>query len=267
MLDSLDKRGRWRIAGGHKSRGGLCVPLFVYPSSEGLQSWEKVAATICSHNLQDRSYVVVNPDNGDFGIRGDQLAPADNRDCIARERVNPDFAKACRLLRSHNIETLGYVYTGYGARPLEIVRDRIDLYHLIYGTNGILLDEMARERGKEKYYSSINAIAKNLGMSRVVGNPGTSIAESYVETLDTLIVYEKDGYSDLDKIEERTFNGRYPAEKFGLVLHSLSYYSPEWVKNASKLARYLYLTGGNSVNPYDSVSEYLDLLARDLSGK
>jgi hypothetical protein len=181
--------------------------------------------------------------------------------------VDPEFAKACELLKLYSVKTLGYVYTDYGSRPIEVVRNRIELYYRIYGTDGILLDEMARQEGVEGYYSSITSFVKDLGMRNTVGNPGTSVAERYVKTVDTLIIYEKDGYPDPDKIKERTFYGKYRPEKFGLLLHSLSYYSTEWVKEATKFARYLYVTNAVPPNPYDPVSGYLDLLANDLSGK
>lgn len=253
---------------GHKQLGNLLVPLFIYPNSAGLASWNRVGETIRNCNLQESSFVVINPDNGDFGLQSDELASIGSSDeRTIRERINPEFARACQILESNNIKTLGYVYTNYGLRPIDRVRDRIELYKTIYRTDGILLDEMAREKGSEEYYSSLTSFTKDIGMSRTIGNPGTSVEESYVKTVDTLVIYEMAGYPDLARIEERTFYGTYSPEKFGVVLHSLLQYSPDWVKKASKFVSHFYLTQAVPPNPYDRLSEYLDVFASDLSGK
>jgi hypothetical protein len=156
------------------------------------------------------------------------------------------------------------VYTNYAARDHEICKQRIDLYGRLYNTVGINLDQMSNVAGNEGYYGNLTAYTKNKGMTYTVGNPGTVIPESYVGTVDTILVYESSGLPAISTLKSRTFNGKYDMNNFGAIPHSVSSYSATWVNRAEDVVGYIYVTNDKMPNPWDTLSKYSRQLARDL---
>ena len=107
-------------------------------------------------------------------------------------------------------------------------------------------------------------MVKNTGMTYTVGNPGTSIPESFIGTVDTILVYESTGLPSISTLTSRTFNGKYDMNKFGAIPHSVSKYNASWVAQAQDIAGYIYVTNDSMPNPWDTLSKYARQLARDL---
>ena len=63
--------------------------------------------------------------------------------------------------------------------------------------NGILFDEMNKVGGHESYYSAAARYAKSLGHTSTVGCPGTDVPSTYVGKVDTVLIYESQGYPSL----------------------------------------------------------------------
>ena len=179
-------------------------------------------------------------------------------------QANPDILWATQRMQSKGILVIGYVYTNYAARDPEICKQRIDLYDRLYNTVGINFDQMSNVAGNEDYYSNLTAYTKNVGMMHAVGNPGTSVPESYVGTVDTILVYESAGLTSISTLASRTFNGKYDMNKFGAIPHSVSKYNTSWIDQAQGIVGYIYVTNDNMPNPWDTLSKYGRQLARDL---
>lgn len=254
-------------AGALSSSNTLLVPLYSWPVKyvNGQRmlsdSWQGLYNTaVANPNL--RIMMILNPDNGNFGLGGGLLT----QEQMASAQANPDILWATQQMQSAGIVTAGYVYTDYAARDPEICKQRIDLYKRLYGTTGIHFDEMSNVIGNETYYSSLDAYAKgSTGMTFTMGNPGTSFPESYVGTVNTIIVYEDKGLPSISTLQSRTFHGkRYDKNNFGVLPHTVSRYDATWVAQAREVVGYVYVTNDKMPNPWDTLSRHTKQLARDL---
>ena len=97
-----------------------------------------------------------------------------------------------------------------------------------------------------------------------MGNPGTSALESYVGTVDTLLIYEGKGYPTIPTIQSRTFGGKYDKNNFGVIPYGANRYDATWVSKVKGMAGYIYVTEATIPNPRDTLSKYSSQLARDL---
>ena len=81
-------------------------------------------------------------------------------------------------------QTIGYVYTLYGKRPLSEVKAEIEKYFQWYDVNGIFLDETSEN--DESYYHDIADFVRGIEKSNlVVLNPGTiPSAKAYFDFAD-----------------------------------------------------------------------------------
>ncbi|MCA9235082.1 MAG: hypothetical protein KDA44_06410 [Planctomycetales bacterium] len=109
-----------------------------------------------------------------------------------------NYTNAVDGLRSAGGRVIGYVYSGYGSRPLAEVTADIDRYASWYGIDGIFVDEMANTGPAERlnYYKAIYDHVKSIDPQwEVMGNPGTTTIEQYLTwpTADRLMVFENVG--------------------------------------------------------------------------
>jgi hypothetical protein len=219
--------------------------------------------SVATSNPNLKIVMVLNPDNGNFGL-GEGLV---DQATMTSAQPNADIYWAVQQMRqAPNIAIIGYVYTSYGNRDIAIAEQRIDLYKQLYNiTKGIFFDEMANTDGKQQYYRDLTAYTRNVaGMTYTMGNPGTSTLESYVGTVDTLLVYEGKGYPTIATIQSRTFNGKYDKNNFGVIPYGVTRYDAAWVSKARGMAGYIYVTEDTAPNPWDTLSKYSSQLARDL---
>lgn len=257
----------FEIADAALSSNTLFVPLYSWPVKyvNGQRmlsdSWQALYNT-ASANPNLKIMMILNPDNGNFGLGGGLLT----QDQMATAQANPDILWAVQKMQSRkNISITGYVYTEYAARDPEICKQRIDLYKKLYGTTGILFDQMSSVAGNEVYYSNLDSYVKGTGMPFTVGNPGTSVPESYVGKVNTIIVYEDKGLPTISTLKARTFNGKYDKNNFGAIPHSVDRYDSTWVRQARTAVGYLYVTNdGPDGNPWDTLSSYTNRLTADL---
>ncbi|KAJ7653520.1 Spherulation-specific family 4, partial [Mycena rosella] len=99
------------------------VPLYSYPETN--ETWEPLETAISTYP-DVQFYVIVNPDSGP--------GPTDT-----------NYQAAVAALRTYaNVLLVGYVYTSYGARPLDQVQQDIETYvgwPPASGLAGIFFDE------------------------------------------------------------------------------------------------------------------------------
>lgn len=248
------------------SANTLLVPLYSWPVKyvNGQRvlsdSWQGLY-NIAVANPDLKITMILNPDNGNFGLGGGLLT----QEQMASAQANPDILWAAQKMQSARIVTAGYVYTEYAARDPETCKQRIDLYKRLYNTTGIHFDQMSNVAGNEPYYTSLSAYAKSSsGMAFTVGNPGTAVPESYVGTVDTIIVYEDRGLPSTSTLQARTFSGKYDRDNFAAIPHSVPRYDARWVEQARQAVGQLYVTNDTMPNPWDTLSKYTRQLARDL---
>ena len=91
------------------------VPLYAYPTPSALRNEWDVIGSLCN-DVSTR--VILNPNNGNSAT------------CSGG---NPNAAWQQAQSSVSSCETLGYVYTQYGARPLADVKAIIDSYLQCWG--------------------------------------------------------------------------------------------------------------------------------------
>ena len=152
----------------------ILLPLYIYPNWYEPESyvWSDVARAA----EQVPIVAIINPNNGPDG-----------------NPPNRDYERGLKDLRQSDMTILGYVYTKYGDRPIEEVKQDIDLYHNYYDVDGIFLDESASNLKQLDYYQKIyNYIKTKTNSHQVVINPGTHTDEDYLTrpAADTSVIFE-----------------------------------------------------------------------------
>lgn len=99
-------------------------------------------------------------------------------------------------LKAANIQTLGYVSSRYGARPIGEVQREIGLWFAWYQVSGIFADEMDYKPTSLPYYKRVKSAT---GSSILVTNPGSVPDESYRDLDAIICVAETDEQTYLAK--------------------------------------------------------------------
>lgn len=218
---------------------GTIIPLYTYPTDP---TWTTVTNLKVSHpNVP--IIVIANPNSGP-GISQDG-----------------NFVNGINLLRAHGVIVVGYVPTHYGGRSLVSVERDISKYHSWYNVNGILFDEMSNHAGFENYYRTLNSYAKSLGLSHTIGNPGADVPSTYVGSVDTIIIYENQGYPSLTYLDgwhSQYIRNNWAMTSYGVPLNSL------WIVSAKQYVGYIYVTNDVLPNPYDSLPSYFSTMISNL---
>jgi hypothetical protein len=165
------------------------------------------------------SIVILNPDSGSGKTR--------------------DLRYAERVARAHEggLEVLGYVDTGYGARPPEAVMADVDQYVSWYGVDGVFFDQASGALARLGHYRSITAAARARGLAVALNMGVPDVHSGYAEIADVLGVFE--GAPDAHR-----------AARF-----------PSWMSDPTRLARLWHL-----VFDVPSEREMRDTLARAAEG-
>jgi hypothetical protein len=220
---------------------GVVIPLYTYPTDG---SWTQVIQAKQAYpNVP--FIAVINPNSG----------PGSSQDASYVQGINN--------LRAAGITVVGYVATGYAVSSyssVSNVESQVAAYHNWYAVNGILFDEMSNQPGYESYYSTIGNYVHSLGMSLTMGNPGTSVPNSFLGTLDVLCIYESNGYPSLSFI---TYPG-YSPSNFAVIALSVSLSTP-FLTGAAPLTSWFYITDAGGSNPYDVLPTYFTTEVATLS--
>jgi hypothetical protein len=208
---------------------GVVIPLYNYPDS----TWTTIAQT-AQANPNVPIIAVINPNNG----------PGSSED--------PTYLAGVQSLQAAGVKVLGYVATGYATSSysaLSSVESLANDYKVWYNVNGIFFDEMSNVATYESYYSTLNSYVKSDGMTYTMGNPGTSVPDSYIGILNNLVIDENQGYPSLSFI---TYPG-YPASDFSFIAYGVSY-NAAFVTSAASLVGYMYIDNLSGGNPYSTLS-------------
>ncbi|HVT08721.1 MAG TPA: CIA30 family protein [Polyangia bacterium] len=213
---------------------GTIIPLYTDP---GDSSWAAVVAAKQAHPTVP-VIAIVNPSDGPGAAK------------------SAAYVTGITKLVSAGVKVIGYVHTLYGDRPTAQLQAEMDQWHSWYpNVTGIFFDEMANSPGHESYYSALGAYAKSHGGDFTVGNPGTDTSQSYVGTLDVLLIYESDGLPSMSAITG--WHSAYARTNFGVIPYKVPALDAAFVAAARPYVGYIYLQSDDLSNPWDSVPTYL----------
>lgn len=135
----------------------ICPCYAPYPGPE----WE-----VIFEHTADVAFVILNVNSG-----------------VGVGRADPVYVAMAARLRLAGIETLGYVSTRYGNRPIEEVQSEIALWFSRYHVDGIFADEQNSQPELLSYYKRVKGAC---GTAVLVTNPGRMPDEAYRD-LDAII--------------------------------------------------------------------------------
>ena len=176
-----------------------------------------------------------------------------------------NYVNAVDNLRTAGGKVIGYVPTTWGARPAADVKADIDKYVSWYNIDGIFFDEMASSGSNSSlnYYQGIYDYVKGINPAwEVMGNPGTTTAESYLTrpAADSLIVFESFA-SDYPGYTPSGWNFNHDPSQIGHLVHTtanqadmLTYLDLAVQRNAGQV----YVTDDALNNPWDTLPTFWD---------
>jgi hypothetical protein len=239
-------------------RTGVFVPLFEYPFADRMDSMWKVLAEKKSEHPDVPFAAVINPHSGP-GVWQD-----------------PNYVRGIGELRQSGIEyVLGYVSTDYAGntsgKTLADIKYMIDRYREWYpDVNGIMLDEVNSGASQLAFYTELVAYARSIGFEYIVANPGTRIAEEYVDVFDYLIIYENRVLPSVPQLQENTYYPRHYPEKFGFAVKNVASLDVGYVDEVREYVGFLYMTddveSASDPSPYNTLPSYFADLVRFLDG-
>src|SRR5256712_4069079 len=215
---------------------GFKSSLYLNPGTNGI-NWQPLIAAKQAHPRVP-TIAMINPSS----------APGTSYDS--------NFNAGINNLRAAGIIVLGYIGTKYCAMTLSTAEGQIDTYHSFYKLDGFLFDEMKNTSGCESYYSTLTNYAKSTyGDTLIIGNPGTSTIQSYVGTVDNIIIYESQGLPSISTLQSRTFG----LQKSGFCFdaYGIGNLHPNYVAQASQYLGCMQITDDSGSNPYDTLPTYL----------
>ena len=189
---------------------------------------------------------VINPNNGPGNIK------------------NITYATEVLKLQSAGITVLGYTFTNYGQRDIDLIFQDISKYRLWYNVDGIFFDEVANF-GQEENLKTLDDYANAKGASITMGNPGTDIPPSYIGIMDNYVIYENKGLPDLNSIEERY--SELDKQHFSLTSYGVMDFNSNYITALSEFVQYMYITNDDMPNPYDTLSIHLERLGQLQAGQ
>lgn len=231
----------------------ILLPLYIYPMwwDADLYKWDEVAAAARDVEI----WAIINPASGPGGP------------------PNSDYQRGIADLRAAGITMLGYVWTNYGAKPIDDVKNELDIYaehFLPLGLSGIFLDGVNSSASLIPYYAELESYAREKGFRWVVLNPGTTIAEEYLaqKVGDVIVIFE-DNYTNFLAHTFPDYVGRYPSERFAILIWGV----PGLAEAREALARaqkigFIHCTDDTPPNEWDTLpsfwEDWVEFLRRPL---
>jgi hypothetical protein len=150
------------------------------------------------------------------------------------------------------------VNTAYGQRPASAAEADVRNYRSWYGVTDIFLDQVTGSAPRLSYYRRLSGYVHGMSPGALVMlNPGAYPDRQYMAVGDILMVYENT-YAKYAHVQVPRWAGNYPAARFA---HTIYATPRSRLANAISLARrrhagYVYVTGNQGLNPYNSLPGY-----------
>jgi len=218
----------------------LAIPSYQDPGSPPWNAW-------AAPGRASIGIMIVNENNGDD------------------TSYHPAIAESIRAARAAGIFVVGYVYTGYGARDPDVVRERIDAVYKNYLVDGIFFDEtptdcLAANRFGGTHYSHYQQLGeyvrtRQAGARLVILNPGTQPAnDCWMSIANILVTAESSSLADYTaNYQDQAWFHAYPPERFWHIVYAAP--GKEQLARILALshargAGWLYITDLGGDNPY-----------------
>lgn len=229
-------------------RTNLLIPSYFYDDT----LFRKIIDTKTYQNL----FVIVNVNNG----------PGDE--------IDGNYKNWIKALNSTNKIVVGYVYSSYGKRNLDEVKNDIKAWIKFYPEiKGFFIDEIsdATDKNEFNYYLEISNFIKNFNKKYfVIFNPGNSNINPDLAKITDIIVIFEDSYENLKTfkrpawISKNLNNTKFAGIVYDVEKSNLNNVYNTLIRNGIGT---IYITDDADDNPYDSLPTYYDELIKLISRK
>ena len=217
----------------------VIVPAYFYPDAAHRADWNRLAEAARSVPLD----VIIDPANG----------PGTKRDA--------NYVEVVGQLRKAGARVLGYVDSDYGRRPLDAVERDLRTFPRFYPIDGYFIDQMANSPEMVDHHRSIRELIHRIDPDmRVVGNPGTSTRPEYLDTADTLLIFEGSAkqFDRADPRKAMPWMADHPPHRFAVIVYEVR---PTTMRESLKRmnrsgASAVFLTDQTMPNPYLGLPPY-----------
>ena len=230
----------------------VLIPLYIYPEED---SWQGVIDAK-NDNPDIEIIAIVNPSNGHFDSEDD------------------GYKLHIPTLVDAGIKVVGYVYTEYGERDIDEVKNDMDHWKEFYqedGVTGIFFDETSSSQDEVSFYKELSSYANSLDFETTILNSGITIDNEYFtqNVADIIVTYEEsyDNWKEHFQTGEVGYNHPDENTEIAILLHTTSTIDDmkEVVEASQKDGfAYLYVTTDGGSNPWDSIPSYFDPEVKEL---
>jgi hypothetical protein len=169
------------------------------------------------------------------------------------------YAAAVSNAQAAGIQVMGYVYTSYGTRATNDVRNDIDTYESWYHVDGIFLDEVSPYPAQLYYYQDVDAYIQAYPGSTTILNPGVHPDEAYMGVGDIVLSFEGNYATYNNSFSLPAWAKTYPSDRFWHVVWNTTQNQMKTAieqRSRQRNAGLVYVTndgGTNGLNPYDTL--------------
>ena len=235
----------------------IAIPSYQDPGSSQWNAW--IAPGRASVGL-----MIVNEDNGD------DLT------------YYPSVDAGIQAARKKGVFVVGYVYTGYGQRDLAAVEADIAGVYKNYSVDGIFFDEAPTDckaasitgASTYAYYQQLADYVRShqAGARLVVLNPGTQPAnDCWMSLANILVTSEEDNLKDYKAgYQDQAWFHRYAPDRFWHIVYNIDNatdFASVLALSRQRGAGWVYITDGNSSNPYLKPPAYWPLETQTIAGE
>ena len=230
---------------------GVLVPSYFYPGTGGPGGAGDGWAAMTSAASTVPITAILNPNSG----------PGSAADA--------NYQNAITNLENAGGKVVAYVFTDYGNAPQSTVMTEVSTYITQYGSliDGFFLDGMSTDPARVPYYTTLYSDIKALGPTyQVVGNPGTTTTQDYLQAADTLLTYENNNavQSYLTSEPAPWVSAQSPGHFANVVYNQPDVQGSDSMQAdvnrafSHDNAGYLYVTERTGANPYSQLPSYWD---------
>ena len=238
---------------------GMLVPAYIDPTTvEGAAYWDLLVEA--SEKLEERLIAIANPMNGP----GDSAIDA--------------YGAYIETIAGHGSKVIGYVYTGFAGRSIDLIQEDVDRWYDDYPTiSGIFFDEVSTEGAKVDDYQALYDDVQAQQPDRpatVVLNFGTTPDPSYL-SIDSALLCTFEGpftrfagWSPPDCAEGWTRPEWLPPERSCVLVYDTM--EGELEEGLSHLvetgARWFYFSDDTleALNPWDTLPPYFPIVVDEV---